>query len=196
MRASPLGIYGHALPAERLAQLAFADAGLTHPHPVCLQATAAFVIAIARAIAGEGAAGAHAAALAWAEREGASEVALRLRAAREAAPVCDGDSQGWVLIALQNAFHELLHAAAPEQALVRSVRRGGDTDTNAAIAGALQGAVHGREALPFAWRQMVLSAHAAEGVARRVRPPVYWPVDASEIAERLLLAGSAAGSRV
>jgi len=195
MRASPLGVYGHQLPVERLAELARADARLTHPHPVCEQATAAFVIAIARAVCGEGAAGAHAAALAWAEREGAAEVVERLQAAREGAPVCDGDSQGWVLIALQNAFHELLHAAGPEQALVRSVRRGGDTDTNAAIAGALQGAVHGRDALPFAWRQLVLTARALAGVAQRARPAVYWPVDVCEIAERLLLAGRAAASR-
>ena len=42
-----------------------------------------------------------------------------------------------MLIALQNAFFELLHAASLEEAVVRTVRRGGDTDTNAAICGAL-----------------------------------------------------------
>jgi ADP-ribosyl-[dinitrogen reductase] hydrolase len=46
---------------------------------------------------------------------------------------------GWVLIALQNAFYHLAHADTAEEALVETVGAGGDTDTNAAIAGALLG---------------------------------------------------------
>lgn len=37
------------------------------------------------------------------------------------------------------------------------VIRGGDTDTNAAIAGALLGAVHGRDAIPSTWQRALLS---------------------------------------
>jgi ADP-ribosylglycohydrolase len=93
-----------------------------------------------------------------------------------------------VLIALQNAFHELLNAPSLEAGVVASVRRGGDTDTNAAIAGALLGAVHGRAAIPDPWRQMILSCRAHPLRARQVRPARYWPVDALEVAERLVLA--------
>ena len=85
--------------------------------------------------------------------------ALRGRRAR-AARAADGENQGWVLVALQNAFHDLLHAPGVEEGIVASVARGGDTDTNAAIAGALLGAVHGREAVPAAWRSLVLSCRA------------------------------------
>ena len=92
-------------------------------------------------------------------------------------------------IALQNAFHELLHAASPEDGVVATVRRGGDTDTNAAIAGALLGAVHGRDAVPVQWRSLVLSCRAVGPRAHRPRPRAYWPVDVLEIAERLLVAG-------
>ena len=98
-------------------------------------------------------------------------------------------SQGWVLIALQNAFHELRHARTVEDGLARTILRGGDTDTNAAIAGALLGAVHGREGLPAQWRSMILSCHPVPGVGARPRPMAYWPVDVMELAERLLLAG-------
>jgi ADP-ribosylglycohydrolase len=94
-----------------------------------------------------------------------------------------------VLIALQNAFHELLHARTVEDGLARTILRGGDTDTNAAIAGALLGAVHGREGLPAQWRSMILSCHPVPGVATHARPMTYWPVDVMELAERLLLAG-------
>ena len=51
--------------------------------------------------------------------------------------------KGWVLIAFHNALWQLLHAANLEEAVVDTVMRGGDTDTNAAICGALLGAVHG-----------------------------------------------------
>lgn len=42
-------------------------------------------------------------------------------------------------IAFQNAFFRLLHSSTLECGIVESVRAGGDTDTNAAIAGALLG---------------------------------------------------------
>ena len=51
---------------------------------------------------------------------------------------------GWVLIALQNAFYHLAATPDPSEALVATADAGGDTDTNAAIAGALLGAAHGR----------------------------------------------------
>ena len=71
--------------------------------------------------------------------------------------------QGWVLIALQNAFYQLLHAANFEEGVVATVMAGGDTDTNAAIAGALLGAVYGRHAVPRPWLRAVLSCRPLRG---------------------------------
>jgi hypothetical protein len=71
------------------------------------------------------------------------------------------------------------------------VRAGGDTDTTAAIAGALLGAVHGRGGIPAQWMDRVLTCrpiHGLQGV-KQPRPASYWPVDALALAERLLLAG-------
>ncbi len=192
MRSCPLGIYAHALDPTLVAELARQDASLTHPSPVCGDATAAFVVAVAHAVhVGGGAVATWRAAVAWAE---ASDAALLVREALEAArrepPVCDQGSEGWVRIALQNAFYELLHAPTLEQGVVATVRRGGDADTNAAVAGALLGAVHGRDAVPLQWRSMVLSCRPIAPRARRPRPQPYWPVDVMEIAERLLLAGA------
>ena len=191
MRASPLGVLAHRLPPHEAAELARADSHLTHPHPVCGDSVAAFVVALAHAIDhGDGGEAAHAAALRWArDAPAAPPVRVALEAATHTAPRCDGASQGWVLIALQNAFHELRHARTVEDGLARTILRGGDTDTNAAIAGALLGAVHGREGLPAQWRSMILSCHPVPGVAARPRPMAYWPVDVMELAERLLLAG-------
>jgi ADP-ribosylglycohydrolase/fructose-1,6-bisphosphatase/inositol monophosphatase family enzyme len=191
MRASPLALFAHALPAGQAAAIARDESALTHPNPVCCDAVAAFVVAAAHAIhAGEGARAAYHAAVLWARGGDVARPVLdTLLAAELAPPVCDRESQGWVLVALRNAFYELLHAESLEQGVVRTVRRGGDTDTNAAVAGALLGAVHGREAVPSQWRQAILSCRAHELRAKRARPSSYWPVDALELAERLLVAG-------
>jgi len=195
MRASPLGVYAHALDTSLTAELARQDASLTHPSPVCADATAAFVVAIAHAVrVGGGALGAWRAAAEWADAGGAALLVREaLEAARERPPVCDQGSEGWVRVALQNAFFELLHAPSLEAGVVATVRRGGDTDTNAAIAGALLGAVHGRDAVPAQWRSMVLSCRPLAPRARRPRPQPFWPVDVLEIAERLLIAGARFG---
>jgi ADP-ribosylglycohydrolase len=52
MRVSPLGVFGHAMPAEALAELARRDATLTHPHSVCQDASVLFAVTVARAVRG------------------------------------------------------------------------------------------------------------------------------------------------
>jgi len=194
MRASPIGIFGHRLPAADVALLGREDSLLTHPNPVCGDSVAAYVVAVAHAV-GKGGSPRDAwqAALAWARSSSAAVSVLdTLELAENAPPICDGETQGYVLFALQNAFFELLHATSFEEGVVRTVRRGGDTDTNAAIAGALLGAAHGRDAVPRQWRNMVLSCRPRGPAAVHPRPMACWPVDALQIAERLLLAGTAA----
>jgi ADP-ribosylglycohydrolase len=109
------------------------------------------------------------------------------RAAKGIAPSDFFTHQGWVLVALQNAFW-CLHTLEFEEALVTTAGRGGDTDTNAAIAGALLGALHGREAIPARWIHPVLACRPlAEAGALRPRPMEYWPDDVLELAEALLI---------
>lgn len=195
MRASPLGIFAHALPPADAVGLARAESRLTHPHRACADSVAAYVLALAHAIrTGAGPEDTYQAALSWAKAEAIPAVADALSRAATVAPECDGEHMGWVLIALQNAFYELLHAPSLEAGVVATVRRGGDTDTNAAIAGALLGAVHGRDAVPSQWRQMVLSCRPVASRAALPRPLPYWPADVYELAERLLIAGREAPS--
>ena len=189
MRVSPLGIFGHALPPHELAEMARADSSITHPHPVCRDASAAFTVAIAHAVrTGEGPIGTYEAAMRWARGANAHpDVIETLDAASREPPADYQRHMGWVRTALQNAFFRLLHSPTLEEGVVDTVMEGGDTDTNAAIAGALLGAVHGRDVVPLRWRQAVLSCRA-NNPSFRVRPERYWPVDALELAERLLLA--------
>lgn len=70
---------------------------------------------------------------------------------------------------------------------IETVASGGDTDTNAAICGALLGAAQGRDAVPLRWRRKILACRAvAVAGIQHPRPPVYWPDDALELAEALL----------
>lgn len=191
MRVSPLGIFGHALPLARLAEWAREECGITHPHPVCRDASAVFTVALAHAIrTGAGPGEVWSVASAFANKEGlAPEVREALELAAHSPPADFQDRMGWVKIALQNAFYRLLNAPSLKEGVIQSAMAGGDTDTNAAIAGALLGAVHGREAVPLQWKRAVLSARAHDE-SPVPRPPAYWPVDALELAERLLLAGA------
>ena len=163
MRVSPLGIFGWRMPPAELARLAREDADITHPHPVCRDASAAFCVALAHAIrTGEGAEAAHAAALAWARGANADPDVIATLQAVSAPPADFVRQSGWVRTALQNAFYRALGVSTLEQGLVDTVMAGGDTDTNGAIAGALLGAVHGRDAVP---------SHGAERCSPRGRCP-------------------------
>ena len=74
---------------------------------------------------------------------------------------------GWMLIAFRNALWQLRRASSLEEGVVDTVMSGGDTDTNAAIAGALLGAllgaVHGRDAVPSQWVECILACRPEDG---------------------------------
>ncbi len=190
MRISPLGIFGARHDLEHVAGLARQDAAITHPHPVCQQANALFAMAVAHAIrCGCGARHLYEQIVAWAENMEVDRSLLEaVRGAAEAPPADYVHQQGWVLTAFRNAVWQLLHAPNLEEAVVDTVMRGGDTDTNAAICGALLGAVWGRNAVPNQWSESVLNCRPAAGQphVRRPRPECLWPVDALELAERLV----------
>ncbi len=196
MRISPLGIFGAAHPAERVAEWARQDAAITHIHPVCAQVNALFAMAIAHAVRyGCDARDLYERFCAWAEQMDAHAAVLStIRRAAEIPPEDYFRLQGWVLVAFGNALWQLLHAPDLEEGVVDTVMRGGDTDTNAAICGALLGAVNGRDAVPERWGRALLDCRPEAGRpgVHRPRPREYWPVDALELAERLVRAGLAA----
>ena len=66
--------------------------------------------------------------------------------------------EGFVRVAFRLAYWELFHAPSFEAALLDVVNRGGDADTNAAIAGALLGAFFSEEQIPARWKDPVLEA--------------------------------------
>jgi ADP-ribosyl-[dinitrogen reductase] hydrolase len=185
MRIAPIGIW--AANPDEAAALAVRDAALSHPHPVCSAAGAADAAALAGADRRE----MMATALRIADAAGpdAAPVSAVLRQARDGAPPAEFQHQmGWVLIALQNAFYHLAVGTPVQPALIATVAQGGDTDTNAAIAGALLGAADGRILMPRDWIMPVLTCRPDQGLhPARPRPPAYWADDLLDLTEALLL---------
>ncbi|MDK9700599.1 MAG: ADP-ribosylglycohydrolase family protein [bacterium] len=190
MRVSPLGIYfAHEKNPRPIAEAAIADALLTHASDVCQAANAVYVIAVATAIRTGHRYKTYQAALTWSEQFAPAAITEALLIAQREPPSDFITKQGWVVLALHNAFYQLLHAPNFAVGVIDTVRSGGDTDTNAAIAGSLLGALHGRDAVPLQWRRAILSCHSQNGLTHihHPRPPALWGVDALILAEKLLL---------
>lgn len=183
MRCAPLAL----LPGDIQDLVVFAkeDALLTHPNPVTVQANQFFVALAATFIRGGGGRAkaekcVRGAVEEVAQAQGGGEVDESLLSVIEAAAT-DRPSDytypmGWVLIALQNALWQLPHAETFEEALVDTIGRGRDTDTNAAICGALLGAALGAQAIPRRWMAVLEKCRADEG-SLMPRPQTYWPAD-------------------
>ncbi len=180
MRISPLGL----VRLDEALGWAEEDSELTHPHANCRNACRAFVAAIQAGIRG---ADRHE-MFRTAVKECSGEALDWLREAAAGPRLGFQSQMGWVRIAFHNAFYHLLHTESLPDAVIETVRCGGDTDTNAAIVGALLGAHCGREAIPPQWRRSILTCrpHPAFRVYKP-RPAAYWPTDCYELAERLLL---------
>ena len=184
MRVSPIGVWAAGDP-ERAARIAREDSALTHKNPLCIEACAAYAAAIAVGVVGQGT---------IEERRHAMRAAalanctgrVREAIASGKPPADYFTHMGWVLVALQNAFFHL-HSSGFEEALISTVSAGGDTDTNAAICGALLGAALGRPAIPPRWILPLLACRSTiDAGAPRPRPATYWPDDILELAEALV----------
>jgi ADP-ribosyl-[dinitrogen reductase] hydrolase len=150
MYCAPLGVARAGEP-KGLIEEAPALSRLTHWDGRCQTACLAVTSAVAALIRGEAADAAVLNCLAVvADREGGEELEFLVGDAGRSRQI-DGPDQGFTLftagIALQVAGEE----RGFEEGLRLVVGLGGDTDTNAAVAGALLGAANGVEAIPRAW---------------------------------------------
>ena len=202
MRISPLAV-AYWRDSSRAGELARVDAAITHPNPVCSEANAHYVAALADVIAGgeQGEEGVGK-LLEWLE---AQESAWLADWVDGVALLSNGEPdfsvhQGWLRLALWALLQELRmvtgacevnhktledqvqgDTATFEESLVRVIDRGGDTDTNAAIVGAFLGGLFGASGIPQRWRVAVENC-----VPMKNRPQEYHPNDASSLAGELL----------
>ena len=170
MRTGPVAL-GHLADGQEdaLAAVARDVSALTHADPDTGDACVLWSLAIRHAIR-EGELDLDG-QLPWLPESRRSPWAGLIKEAEARQPV-DFPRNGWVVHALQAAWSAIRHGEGLVDALERAVRGGGDTDTVAAIAGSLAGAVHGASAVPAHWREVLhgwpgFDADGLAGVAVR-----------------------------
>lgn len=192
MRISPLAVFAIHLDEAKAADYAEQDARLTHINPVCIQINQLFVLIIRHILLNAGHLTTHAVydylyQLAI-TRPPDTEIIRVIIDAKTTKPTNYVDQQGWVMIAFQNAIWQLLHADNFEEAIVDTIMQGGDTDTNAAICGALLGAFYGIDAVPEQWKLAVLTCQpdASYDNVIHPRPKYFWPTSLLSLTDKLL----------
>jgi ADP-ribosyl-[dinitrogen reductase] hydrolase len=163
MRAAPVAIRYWNDPAA-LQAASLDTSRITHAEPRCQWACVALNQAIAHALGGGHADGLVDAALTGVDVEAVID------AVRRAGELDSADlrGSGYVLNALQIAFWAVHHQSSFEECLVAAVMIGDDTDTNAAVTGALAGALYGYDAIPARWTWAVQSHDRLIGLADRL----------------------------
>jgi ADP-ribosylglycohydrolase len=79
-----------------------------------------------------------------------------------------GGDAGYVVHCVEIAFWCTMHRPSLEEALIFLVEAGGDTDTNAAVAGALLGARDGETGIPPRWLEQLVNARGVSALAERL----------------------------
>lgn len=153
MRTGPIALgYLHRTPAE-LAEAAGAIARLTHWEDDNADACALWCLAIRHAIlTGELDVRSQVLHLPTGRRDRWREL-IDEALAPGTHPRDFMAKNGWVVRAFQGALSAIAGAGSLRDAVERAVRGGGDTDTVAAIAGALSGALWGLSAVPLSWQR-------------------------------------------
>ncbi len=83
-------------------------------------------------------------------------------------PIARAGEAGYVVHCVEIAFWFVTHDRSLEEALIALAQAGGDTDTNAAVAGALLGARYGDIALPPRWIDKIIGVQGIAQLAERL----------------------------
>jgi ADP-ribosyl-[dinitrogen reductase] hydrolase len=144
----------HVKQLDGLADDAAAASRITHYDPRCVAGCVAVTTAIAHLVRG----GRDAEEAVERAASAAGAISDEVRAVVERAGArppselrVDGSDQGFVLHTVEIAFSALASAVDFEEGIVSVVSRGGDTDTNGCVAGALLGAKFGKLRIPERW---------------------------------------------
>lgn len=163
MRVAPLALWARTLDQDTIAQYARNDALLTHPNPVCQDCNAIYCLALAWLVQHPGDAdGAVACVQNFTTRvDSVCPVVkqwLNDSVRNETLETMDcTKNMGHVKYAFTLSFWFLRRKTQFELAIYNTLLKGGDTDTNAAIVGAMLGALHGETNIPNSMMAPVLA---------------------------------------
>jgi len=153
MRTAPVALF-YLDDEPTMIEVARTVSSLTHAHIDSQDACAIWCVAIAQAIRKRSLDIRYAIDKAVAEERRALWH-TRIDEAEAAGEVYNIANNGWAVAALQAAWIAVRNAETLEEAIEWGTRCGGDTDTVAAIAGALAGAYWGASAIPARWRRFL-----------------------------------------
>lgn len=163
MRCAPVALRFRTH-SNRLRDCSIDVARITHANPLCTWSSVAIDQAIAALLNGDTIQQAMSQAADGIEND-------NVRAAIDRARISPRESiasGGYVLDTLSAALWSLRRTDSFEEAIVTAVGLGGDTDTTAAVTGALAGAHYGYEAIPNRWRNTVQHREELKTLAGRL----------------------------
>ena len=170
MCCAPIGLL-HVKNLDGLSDDAVAASRVTHYDPRCVGACVGVATAVALLVRGGADAEeaiSRAATAAGAYSDDALAAIERGANHKPADLNVDGEDRGFVLRTLEMAFAALASAGSVEDGLVGVVSRGGDTDTNACVAGALLGAKFGKSQVPDRWAGKLKAAPELTSLAEQL----------------------------
>jgi ADP-ribosyl-[dinitrogen reductase] hydrolase len=154
-----------------LVDIAKRAAGVTHADPRCMWSAVALSVALTQVLVRQVPSIADL-ALAMQEAGAPDEVVTAVkkvsRAKLSSLKLDDPKSMGYTLKTMQAALWILEAQGSFEEKMIAIVAAGGDTDTNAAAAGAIAGALHGLTAIPQRWIDNLHDADKIRETARRL----------------------------
>jgi len=155
---------------ERLVRDAHAASRVTHGHVRCQVACALYALIVRRLLAGDEPAMALAAARRQLRGIYGRDRALagHLAALDDLEAWTDRTGSGYVVDSFWSAWDAFAGARDYEEAVVRAISYGNDTDTTAAIAGGLAGVHWGWQSIPVAWRRAMRGREVATPHADRL----------------------------
>lgn len=167
MRIAPLGIYGMYISDTELKTYVDEECNLTHPNEIIKDAAFIYCIAIKYLLLNKSRKDVYEMCynliktprlkIVLADSKTKAEPIYLITKERDEKFIYTDDKQfqGYVGIALQNAFYELLNGNTFYDSMIEIIKRGGDTDTNCAIAGGLLGAFYGYKNIDPDWVNLV-----------------------------------------
>lgn len=136
---------------RHLGQVSERSSAITHADPRCKRGCAILTLTIAAILRGEGTPLARALDATYPGQSTAQELSTAMDGLPNGIPATEIHNGGYVVDALQAGLYYALDAETAEEAIVRAINAGGDTDTVGAITGAVAGAGFGDDALPQKW---------------------------------------------
>lgn len=189
-RLTPIALLGVRYPLSQVATWAIEDTALTHSSLLCQQISGLYAMMLA-AIVNEGL-DADAVLTRIPQWAGELDADPIIQYAIEQAIFLPSTAElrrdFAALAALQNVLFQLHYAKSIGEALVDTMRLGGDTGTNCVIVAAVFGALAGLSALPTEWCERLAQCRPQEGVTGvdQPRPEVFWPGSANDLVAQLL----------